>query len=61
MPTCARGFTSGGKNVKIVIVSNFPVKRDFVNEIDLSFAGVTLLNLTKDGILKLREMDFTKI
>ncbi len=33
----------------------------FVNEFDLFFPGTTLLSLTKDGILILREMDFTKI
>lgn len=59
--TCGQGFTSGGKNVKIVIVSNFLQLKDFVNEIDLYFAGGTLLYLTKGGILILREMDFTKI
>ncbi|WP_342565815.1 hypothetical protein NST84_12120 [Paenibacillus sp. FSL R7-0345] len=59
--TYGQGFTSGSKNVKIIIVSNFLIAVRFVNEIDLSFAGGTLLYLTKDGILILREMDFTKI
>ncbi|ETT63457.1 hypothetical protein C173_24217 [Paenibacillus sp. FSL R7-277] len=61
VPFWWRGFTSADKTVKIVIVSNFPDGSKFVNEIDLSFAGRTLLSLTKGGILILREMDFTKI
>ncbi|WP_310832836.1 hypothetical protein [Paenibacillus pedocola] len=55
-----QGFTSGGKNGKIVIVSNFLIEKDFVNEIDLSFAGGTLLYLTKGGILNTARNGFHK-